>query len=1261
MKDILPIQTISRSSGNTNSTGGASTSNNNAGTTATATAGTADVAAKKEKVEEKKESIAASTTPPITTAPITAPTSAPAPISTDVPTTTTSTDNALEMSLHVQRALQQGSKPWKRSKFSIVGEGRAGKTAFTNAIIGKSFQDTASTVGINQLTCNIKHIKTNDKHEKTENENDEQSWEECEKTERELENAIAELILNSQNNQKNNPTTTSNTNTTAIKDDEKERKNKDIRTYMKSNMNNQKKSNREYDESDSDDPSEEEESDDEESDEEGSDQEEKNNKRKNKKESSNQSKNKNNNTKISNQQNNDKKKTNSEQITKQQKKDKNNNNNNTDKQLNNSTTNNKTKKEIIPTSMTKSNEIKSEDSKVEASRELDENTVMKMLATMKDKNSGLLISLFDFGGQSVFDIIHHLFLTRNGVYALVFNMEWLINDNQNEKQKALRFMRNWLSSIAVHTFNITTKMTAPIVIVGTRLDKITNPSDHEKISTILHEHFSDNLAWRSVISNKDGKDSNGKALQWFFPVDNKAGSRSVGMKRLMTVVHEVINKAEYTHKEIPLTWLKVIDHMSDMKKDCLLLSDLKMLGERNGVSMEEVPYMLTFLHDVGHLMWLDEPGLRDVVVLDPVSYLVTPATIIICKLTPDHDDTTHHFMECHHECERMHRREWMQLKRDGILHITLLPILWADFIAHQDVLLQLMVKFGLLVPLRSASTTTSTTTAAVITQYLVPTLLSPASLTDHNIINWTDQPYSTCYLVFTLVDDLEMSPNLTEADLHSAGFLPGGMFERMIGKAISWSQDTARSSNINIQNILLYKDIAILTFGRQRFRLIHCPDLHSIRVDIEGDHPIGIQQKLLSFALKIIDECMKSLHCFTSICYKTNLGPENEEVKSLKGLLSSELLIPLLQLRKASKGESMLAWRGGRTLLTLNEIKSKYKQWLQLFDLRERYDVFISYRWGEYDSDFTERLFDMFTNYSINTNNRAVEVFLDRKRLREGRQFKSDFSAALTHCSIALPIISIDALGRMVDHNPTYCDNVLLEWIIILECFAVKRLQKVYPILFGQREVATTVLQSNEVVVKDFFMHPIKDSLSTTIPIATLEQASTLLRENGIEPSGRFNAYTVNSIVQEMLLFLLCKASDYTSTIVVEAVADKVIVLLGDCVEVLASQKTTSSGATGSSSTTNPTLTTTTTPPPSTTTTKALKELNVDEVCILLEREGLTKLINIFREKEVTGAMLTFCESAEDLKGEEFGVPGAVMARGLMKLITQWQTEGVSV
>jgi GTPase SAR1 family protein len=1201
-----------------------------------------------------------------------------------------SADDAL-----LAKALQQGRKQWRRSKFSLLGQGRAGKTAFANAVAGRSFEETASTVGIHQLTCSVKHMQASN------GAGPEKEWGLSQKHTREYEAAVAEIIFAKKRHAEGQPAPESTGDNGG-----------DIRSYMMSVIAAASKFG-------------------------------------------------------------------SPKLTR-------------GKSAALPSVETVPVATAVPAALTAAldpvlTSVTAALAPVSAAiaqlthaavtavappakPDVDGEMVMKMLATMQDADTNLQISLFDFGGQSVFEVIHHLFLTRNGVYALVFNMEWLVREGP-EKEKALRFMRNWLSSIAVHTYNKVTKMTAPIVIVGTRLDTVPSGAVHEKISTILHEQFSDNLAWRSVIGNEDGRDSNGKAFQWFFPVDNRLGKRGASMKHLMSVVHGVMDKAEYTHKEVPLTWFKAIDHLSDTKQDCLSLTEVIATAGNCGVAEQEVPLTLAFLHDMGHLMWLDEPGLRDVVILDPVSYLVTPATIIICKLKPDHDDTTHHCLDTHRECERMHKREWGLLKNDGVLSVKLLPILWQPYVAHTEVLLQLMVKFGLLVPLREA--------AGTVTQYLVPTLLSAAPQNDPSVVSWTDTVYCSCYFVFTLAEELGQSTTLTEADLKCAAFLPGGMFERIVGKALSWTQHTSRSSSINLQSVLLYKDVAVLSFGRQRFRLVHCADIHCVRLDVEGTNPLGVHQKLQDFIQSIADECMRSLKCFSAVSFcSTASAAENLSTQPAVGraLHPSELLIPLQQLRQASKGESMLAWRGGRALITMPEIKSKYKPWLQHYDLRERYDAFISYRWGRHDSKFTEQLFDALTNYSVGAQNRAIEVFLDRKRLQDGRMFKTDFASALTHSLVVIPVVSVDALHRMHEHDPAQIDNVLLEWTMILESFEAKRVQKVYPVLFGSRVIAPVQSgsgASETVKVKDFFAEQAGQYLPKTVPTATLHQARELLVANGVEPSEKLHDYTVYSIVNDLFQFLLCKASDFPHGQLVSTFAEKVVRLLSECGNVAldavaeaegkrsrpvtpvkaapgvvarapsfaatasavaafttpahapaprsprvahlsalqtgqGAASTTGMVAPGSPSPTTPSAVTLSMQTPTASSTRAgtfasvpatpvstgttpthttaasttvpatpgtdatatptrqlgnqkLRSLSVDELGQVLASLGFEKLVPVFAANKVSGRRLVHCDEYTDLMGEDFGVASRPLARELMELIEEWREQGVNM
>ena len=99
----------------------------------------------------------------------------------------------------VQEVFALGKKAWGRSKIMIVGEGRAGKTALSNSIIGKAFTETDSTVGINGLTCDIKYATTNlIKDDREEGEGG--SWSEYIKPIKELEAALAKMIVDKKKN-----------------------------------------------------------------------------------------------------------------------------------------------------------------------------------------------------------------------------------------------------------------------------------------------------------------------------------------------------------------------------------------------------------------------------------------------------------------------------------------------------------------------------------------------------------------------------------------------------------------------------------------------------------------------------------------------------------------------------------------------------------------------------------------------------------------------------------------------------------------------------------------------------------------------------------------------------------------------------------------------------------------------------------------------------------------------------------------------------
>lgn len=92
-----------------------------------------------------------------------------------------------------------------------------------------------------------------------------------------------------------------------------------------------------------------------------------------------------------------------------------------------------------------------------------------------------------------------------------------------------------------------------------------------------------------------------------------------------------------------------------------------------------------------------------------------------------------------------------------------------------------------------------------------------------------------------------------------------------------------------------------------------------------------------------------------------------------------------------------------------------------------------------------------------------MQVFLDKRCLRAGEEFDKAFAKALCSSTVVAAVISVNALERMVNHDPSKVDNVLLEWILALACCnaAESRVRAVFPILIGECEYSGDMICSS--------------------------------------------------------------------------------------------------------------------------------------------------------------------------------------------------------
>ena len=272
---------------------------------------------------------------------------------------------------------------------------------------------------------------------------------------------------------------------------------------------------------------------------------------------------------------------------------------------------------------------------------------------------------------------------------------------------------------------------------------------------------------------------------------------------------------------------------------------------------------------------------------------------------------------------------------------------------------------------------------------------------------------------------------LSNIDLGTKGFLPRGLFERLIGKVLSWHQKTCKA--FRLRDLSLYQDQIVLSFSNQRFRLSIDYSTNVIVAEILGHNPLAVHRRLEQQFQQTIAECMKSLQFFSAL----SCGSGSTVLVSLEYLRTRKTVDPV----------------PGMTHVEVVALMGPWKPMVLTEDAE--FHVFLSYRWAAVDSAISHALFDAFGYYTLGTDHRAVRVFLDHQMLKVGKNFKEAFVWALFRSAVFVPLISLTALEKMTTHNPTLEDNVLLEWLLAIELN-----KRIEPILIGAQSRVTGALEA---------------------------------------------------------------------------------------------------------------------------------------------------------------------------------------------------------
>jgi GTPase SAR1 family protein len=161
---------------------------------------------------------------------------------------------------------------------------------------------------------------------------------------------------------------------------------------------------------------------------------------------------------------------------------------------------------------------------------------------------------WDFGGQEVYYVLHHLFITE-GVYCLVFNM----CEAASSPDECLRYLSFWLNSTYAH---VTNKNDCSILLVGTHRDMVRTTAEHLSISDNLCSAFEHCSFWKRV--RKPGATKSCTPNLCFFPVDNTGALNDSGIEAVLGMINVLGEEQVHAREERPLRWLKVLDELQEL-------------------------------------------------------------------------------------------------------------------------------------------------------------------------------------------------------------------------------------------------------------------------------------------------------------------------------------------------------------------------------------------------------------------------------------------------------------------------------------------------------------------------------------------------------------------------------------------------------------------------------------------------------------------------------------------------------------------------
>ena len=463
----------------------------------------------------------------------------------------------------------------------------------------------------------------------------------------------------------------------------------------------------------------------------------------------------------------------------------------------------------------------------------------------------IYLALWDFGGQSVYNETHPIFLTEKAIYILVSNLSRVSDEKVIPPVKTrlftnkvdidgnktnLDYLDSWMSSIyslvssdilssqetASNASHVLPRRLPPVFLACTHADVPFGGSKARDLAIQMYRFLQ-----RKTYSEHLYKD--------VFVVDNtKSGSKEecIEVRRLREEVLAVAKELQLTKEEIPVKWFRYENKLRRKLRKWITLQEAKRIAfEDCGIQdHEEFSTLLEYLHDQRIVIHFSgSPELERMVILDP-QWLVDVLKNVI---------TVRRFKHTEHPVKDL----WIQLEETGILDEKLIKHAWRDLLVNQEShenLIAIMERLSLISPWPSSKDSK---------QYLVPSMLmSPPT-----------------YDVLQLLDSVNI-PSLFVT--FASGRVPPGLFSRLILHFFQWCGEEWNSEmsprlfhNFAMFHILPDQGISVIFWCHPSAIevALHSVDKDDKRVDIS---------RAVHWKLRFILECMrKEFHWLNNVKY----------------------------------------------------------------------------------------------------------------------------------------------------------------------------------------------------------------------------------------------------------------------------------------------------------------------------------------------------------------------------------------------------------